>query len=138
MPIENITSTHLSQRCVHCLAENSIALSSLHLGFLTEGGEAHPNAIVLPACACGCRETLQRTWDECPSTLAGSPFDLHRRTVNALASELKSKGRVAPALRALIEAEADKPQDLRELIGPVPLNLQLADRLRQRGSASKK
>jgi hypothetical protein len=49
------------------------------------GQLVNSDAILLRRCGCSAQETLIRTWDEVPSEVRGSSFDLHRRAVNGLA-----------------------------------------------------
>ncbi len=67
--------------------------------------------IAFRRCGCGTHETVNRTWDVAPATLAGTQFYEHRRAVNYLSEHFKKKGWVHPDLAAVYQAEATAPPD---------------------------
>lgn len=90
--------------------DNEVSVTSLKLGV-----PDNPNVIVLPRCACGSQEFLQRTWD----AEVDSP---HRRAVNALAEVLKNAGqshRDARAAHDRERAEDRRPALLADLTAPL-------------------
>jgi hypothetical protein len=97
--------------CAACMVEQTIPALALQLGTRKSA-----NVIELPPCACGAQEFLQRTFDVHPTESEAG----HRKTVNALASHLKSSGRIHPDHVDTIRNETKEPTQVGPLVGPVP------------------
>lgn len=114
MPITEIVQQsagpQLAVTCVECVASQKVDATSLTLGTV-----AFATSIVLPPCACGAQEFLQRTTDVHPvESQAG-----HRKTVNALAEHLKAKGLIHPKHVDAVAAMMT-PAQIGPLVGVVP------------------
>lgn len=113
MPIQKIDHVAgiIETKCAVCAKVRELDIAGLQLGD-SDGANDNPDAIRLPACACGAVEFLIRTWDQTPEAHHGSPHDLNRRHVNALAVHLKDAGRSHPRVKKVHAAEKKKPHDL--------------------------
>lgn len=78
---------------------------------MANNGRASKDFIALRRCGCGTYDTVCRTWDVAPSTLAASFFYEHRKAVNSLSEYFKQQGWVHPAVAAEIAAETTPPPD---------------------------
>ncbi len=103
----DIESDRLVWVCEACGENNETAISGLQLGHI-----ADPDAICMPPCACGSRETMFRRWDD----RADFP---HRRAINSLAQALLSAGRSHPEQKAAHGKETSAPALLVDLSVPV-------------------
>lgn len=94
MPIRELdtVANTIAQTCSNCGRDHVHDLTKLTLG-TDRGGEPNPDAIILPACACGSEETIMRTWDKAPDLIRATPFASHRRMVNSIATHLVGLGR---------------------------------------------
>jgi hypothetical protein len=103
MPIEELTSDSLVQRCAHCSAQNTIPLTGLSVGMGGLGkDDVDPAIIRVPACR-GCRaeEFLVRSSDDEPDhPLPGSYGHRHRLLVDHLHGILADAARVHPHVDA--------------------------------------
>jgi hypothetical protein len=104
----------LEHRCPGCEEVSAMDTDGLVLGD-SVAGFVNTDLIRLPSCSCGAVSFLVRTWDETPAQFHGSEHDLQRRAVNALAQELKAKGRSHTDARAIHDTEKAAPPDLAEL-----------------------
>lgn len=111
MPLISANAANVWQHCAACGANNRIAINTIELG-VSVGGRTDPNAILLPACDCGAREVLVRTWDTCASSAQGTHLDVHRKAVNSLAKKLKDTGRSHANAAATHAAEVTSPPDV--------------------------
>jgi hypothetical protein len=102
MPIQELTTTRLLQRCALCDAENTILLTRLLVG--VENGEHVDDSIVpLPECpTCHSREFLVRSSKTESEAVRPEKEKLarsHRLLVDALHAELVKQGRVIGRLK---------------------------------------
>lgn len=110
MPLVSANPANIWQHCAACGANNRIPLSSIELG-TSVGTRVDPNAILLPACDCGAREVVLRTWDTAPMAIAGTHLDTHRKLVNGVAQKLKTTNRSHAAAASIHAAETTEPPD---------------------------
>jgi hypothetical protein len=93
--------------CPSCQADNAASVSALAVGL-----NDSPDAVGLPACACGARTTVQRTWE----TTVDAP---HRRAINSLVEHLIAEGKSLPGVKAAHDAEVDVPPLMADLSSPI-------------------
>jgi len=113
MPIVNVSESSIVQQCTECANTAEVSRASLVLGVVNDTA-SDPNLIALPPCKCGAQEFLNRTFDTAPDQLAA-----HRKKVNALAIDLRTRGQVHEGLKDRIHAERHAPTQVGELLGPV-------------------
>jgi hypothetical protein len=103
MPIEELTSDSLVQRCAQCAARNMIPLTELRVGMGGLGeDDVEPAVLRVPACpACRAEEFLIRSHEDEPvHPMPGSYGHRHRLLVDHLHGLLAASGRVHPQVDA--------------------------------------
>lgn len=100
MPIEELTSEAVLQRCAVCQTETKVPLPTLSIGVGSQVPEdIDPRVVRLPACPiCKAQEFLIRSVDGQPTPAPGTYAHLHSLLVDQLHAELASVGRVEKRL----------------------------------------
>lgn len=113
MPIVEIETESIRQRCVRCGSESTRALSDLTLGSVGEGF-VDGNIVPLPPCGkCGAVEFLVRSPEDEPEhPEPGSFGHLHRLLVDHLHAELVIRGDEEELLVLQAKARAVSPETL--------------------------
>lgn len=105
MSILKTEAETVTQKCLVCGLVVQVPVAKLQLG-IENGGRVDHNQIKMPPCSkCGAVEYNTRLWHELPAPHAQTSLR------NGLAAELKRRGQLHPACKALHDAETGAPPE---------------------------